>query len=256
MTRRIFHAGVTTSELLSMYISVICAFKALDPRGVLLDKVAAPLRAYLRQRDDTVRIIAASFLADVDNDGKVITPSDDVCSDLAREISLSEGEEMKVDAKGLDWDDMTWLPDPIDAGPGTCAPKSSSGSSLIRHQTTKSRKATTSWLSCSNCLIGMTSFRKYKHFLENVCSLQTLLTRNLIKRYVTFVSTLTPVLETDSWHKDPVSRAVQDEVRSRRTTALRGHASRHSRINTYQHDYAPLGREKLSYSRGNPRCCT
>ena len=103
-----------------MYINVICAFKALDPRGVLLDKVAAPLRAYLRQRDDTVRIIAASFLADVDQSGKVTNPSDEVCDDLAREIWLSEGIEMKVDDKGLDWDDMTWVPDPIDAGPGVC----------------------------------------------------------------------------------------------------------------------------------------
>lgn len=112
------HAGVATAELLSMYISIICAFKALDPRGVLLDKVAVPLRSYLRQRDDTVRIIAASFLADVDGNGLVINPSDEVCSDLAREIALSEGEDINVDEKGLDWDDMAWVPDPIDAGPG------------------------------------------------------------------------------------------------------------------------------------------
>ena len=118
MAGRILHAGVTTSELLSMYINVIDAFKALDPRGVLLDKVAGPLRSYLRQRDDTVRIIAASFLADVDQTGNVTNPSDEVCSDLAREIQLSDGIEMKIDEKGLDWDDMTWVPDPIDAGPG------------------------------------------------------------------------------------------------------------------------------------------
>lgn len=119
MSRRILHAGVTTSELLSMYINVICAFKALDPRGVLLDKVAGPLRSYLRQRDDTVRIIAASFLTDVDADGGVLVHSDEVCSDLAREIHLSEGDNMKTDEKGLDWDDMSWVPDPIDAGPGS-----------------------------------------------------------------------------------------------------------------------------------------
>lgn len=117
MEDRILHAGATTSELLSMYINVICAFKALDPRGVLLDKVAAPIRSYLRLRDDTVRIIAASFLADVDANGNVTNPSDEVCSDLAREIALSDGEHVKADEKGLDWDDMTWVPDPIDAGP-------------------------------------------------------------------------------------------------------------------------------------------
>lgn len=100
-----------------MYINVIRSFKALDPRGVLLDKVASPLRSYLRQRDDTVRIIAASFLADIDADGNVTKESYEVCSHLAREIALSEGEDLKVDEKGLDWDDMNWMPDPIDAGP-------------------------------------------------------------------------------------------------------------------------------------------
>lgn len=111
------HAGVTTSELLTMYINVVFAFKALDSRGVLLDKVAAPLRSYLRQREDCVRIIAASFLADVDDQGHVPKQSDEVCSDLAREIAVSEGEQLKMDEKGLDWDDMNWVPDPIDAGP-------------------------------------------------------------------------------------------------------------------------------------------
>lgn len=118
MSRRLLHAGATTSELLGIYISVISAFKMLDPRGVLLDKVATPLRSYLRQRDDTVRIIAASFLADVDEDGNVLNPSDDLCKELAREITLSEGEDMQTADAGLDWDDMDWTPDPIDAGPG------------------------------------------------------------------------------------------------------------------------------------------
>lgn len=119
LSRRLLHAGVTTSELLSIYINVIMAFKTLDPRGVLLDKVAVPLRAYLRHREDTVRIIAASFLADVgDDDGPLDNSSEEICVDLAREINLSEGQALHVEHKGLDWDDMEWMPDPIDAGPG------------------------------------------------------------------------------------------------------------------------------------------
>ncbi|KAG9532264.1 hypothetical protein KCU93_g1258, partial [Aureobasidium melanogenum] len=118
LSRRLLHAGVTTSELLSIYINVIMAFKTLDPRGVLLDKVAVPLRAYLRHREDTVRIIAASFLADVDDDnGPLDNSSEEICIDLAREINLSEGQALHVEHKGLDWDDMEWMPDPIDAGP-------------------------------------------------------------------------------------------------------------------------------------------
>lgn len=119
LSRRLLHAGVTTSELLSIYINVIMAFKTLDPRGVLLDKVAMPLRAYLRHREDTVRIIAASFLADVDDgDGHTDNLSEEMCIDLAKEINLSEGQALHVEHKGLDWDDMEWMPDPIDAGPG------------------------------------------------------------------------------------------------------------------------------------------
>ncbi|KAI4722726.1 hypothetical protein E4T48_00975 [Aureobasidium sp. EXF-10727] len=118
LSRRMLHAGVTTSELLSIYINVIMAFKTLDPRGVLLDKVAVPLRAYLRHREDTVRIIAASFLADVgEGDDHTNSSAEEICIDLAREINLSEGQALHVDHKGLDWDDMEWMPDPIDAGP-------------------------------------------------------------------------------------------------------------------------------------------
>ncbi|GAB7351344.1 hypothetical protein MBLNU459_g2031t1 [Dothideomycetes sp. NU459] len=117
LNHRLLHAGATTSELLGIYISVISAFKMLDPRGVLLDKVASPLRAYLRQREDSVRVIAASFLADVDDNGNVVNPSDDLCKELCREIALSEGEDLHKHDAGLDWDDMEWTPDPIDAGP-------------------------------------------------------------------------------------------------------------------------------------------
>ncbi|KAH0283647.1 hypothetical protein M436DRAFT_56887 [Aureobasidium namibiae CBS 147.97] len=118
LSRRLLHAGVTTSELLSIYINIIRAFKTLDSRGVLLDKVAMPLRAYLRHREDTVRIIAASFLADVDgDDDHTDVLSEEICIDLAKEINLSEGQALHIEHKGLDWDDMEWMPDPIDAGP-------------------------------------------------------------------------------------------------------------------------------------------
>ena len=46
--RRLLHAGASTSEILSIYINVIHAFKLLDSRGVLLEKVAVPIRNYLR----------------------------------------------------------------------------------------------------------------------------------------------------------------------------------------------------------------
>ena len=45
---RLLHAGASTSEILSIYVNVIHAFKSLDSRGVLLEKVAVPIRNYLR----------------------------------------------------------------------------------------------------------------------------------------------------------------------------------------------------------------
>lgn len=117
LSQRVLHAGATTSEILSIYVNVIYVFKILDPRGVLLEKVAQPLRSYLRDREDTVRIIAASFLADTDELGNVTETSDEICADIAKEVALSEGAELQASEKGLDWDDMEWMPDPIDAGP-------------------------------------------------------------------------------------------------------------------------------------------
>lgn len=114
--QRILHAGATTVELLSVYVNVIHAFKLLDARGVLLDKVASPLRSYLRARDDTVSVIAASFLADIDPEGNLVAESDGkVCADIAKAAQTSSLEDTRDD-RGLNWDDMNWIPDPIDAG--------------------------------------------------------------------------------------------------------------------------------------------
>lgn len=114
--QRILHAGATTVEVLSVYVNVIHAFKLLDARGVLLDKVAGPLRSYLRSRDDTVSVMAASFLADIDAEGNLSGAGDDkVCVDIARAAQSSSLEDAPSD-RGLNWDDMEWVPDPIDAG--------------------------------------------------------------------------------------------------------------------------------------------
>jgi anaphase-promoting complex subunit 2 len=113
---RILHAGATTVEVLSIYVNVIHAFKLLDARGVLLDKVAGPIRSYLRSRDDTVSVIAASFLVDIDAEGALSGEIDDkVCVDIAKAAQTSSLEDAPSD-RGLSWDDMDWVPDPIDAG--------------------------------------------------------------------------------------------------------------------------------------------
>ena len=122
--RRLLHAGASTAEVLGIYVNVIHAFKSLDSRGVLLEKVAIPIRNYLRARDDTVSIIAASFLADVDQDGNVSAADlDKICPDITMEVAKSTLEDRR-DKKMLNWDDMEWVPDPIDAGPDYKSSKS------------------------------------------------------------------------------------------------------------------------------------
>ncbi|KAK5126428.1 hypothetical protein LTR85_010664 [Meristemomyces frigidus] len=124
MEGRFLHTGPQTTEILSMYVNVIHAFRLLDTRGVMLEKVAGPIRSYLRTRDDTVSIIAASFLADIDEKGNVESiDSSKVCPAITIEVSKSSLEDAK-DHKVLDWNDMHWQPDPIDAGPEYKASKS------------------------------------------------------------------------------------------------------------------------------------
>ncbi|KAK5699916.1 hypothetical protein LTR97_006050 [Elasticomyces elasticus] len=120
---RLLHAGASTVEILSIYANVIHAFRLLDARGVMLEKVAHPIRYYLRHRDDTVAIIAASFLADVGPDRAVPdADAEKICVDIIDEVASSQltGREHRM----LRYDDMAWMPDPIDAGPDYKASKS------------------------------------------------------------------------------------------------------------------------------------
>ncbi|KAM0803621.1 hypothetical protein BDR22DRAFT_801479 [Usnea florida] len=112
---RLLQPGASTTEILQMYISIIRAFTLLDPKGVLLDRVARPIRRYLRERDDTATIVVGGLLADPEDDSS----ASDVLLELAVEMnknSAAKGES-DVDDGGLDYDDMNWMPDPVDAGP-------------------------------------------------------------------------------------------------------------------------------------------
>lgn len=120
---RLLHAGASTTEILSFYINVISVFKLMDARGVLLDKVAIPIRSYLRNREDTVQVIAGSLLAEVDENGEVHGHDPEkICVDIAVQIANSAVDAQ--DDRLLNWDDMEWVPDPIDAGPNYKSSKS------------------------------------------------------------------------------------------------------------------------------------
>ena len=116
---RLLHPGTSTLQILRTYISMIWSFHSLDHSKVLLDRVAYPLQVYLCSREDTVRIIIAGLLSDTeDASGFPIEPGGDKLTELA--ILLNKGAEdlgQKAD-EDLDWNDMDWVPDPVDAGPG------------------------------------------------------------------------------------------------------------------------------------------
>lgn len=48
MNRRLLHPGADTKDIIIQYISTIRCLRILDPQGVLLSRVAEPIRVYLR----------------------------------------------------------------------------------------------------------------------------------------------------------------------------------------------------------------
>lgn len=115
LAHRLLQPGASTNEILQIYISIIRAFTVLDPKGVLLDRVARPIRRYLRERDDTVTIVVGGLLADPEDENS----TGDASIELAIEMSKSSGlkGEDDADVGELDFDDLNWVPDPVDAGP-------------------------------------------------------------------------------------------------------------------------------------------
>ncbi|ODQ77360.1 hypothetical protein BABINDRAFT_163617 [Babjeviella inositovora NRRL Y-12698] len=97
--KRLLHSAVNTTDIISFYIALIRGFLVIDPRGVLLDKVARPLRRYLKDRDDTVQKIVHGIL-DTENE----------LAELAHELKRPTKEK-------YDDLDVNWCPDPIDALP-------------------------------------------------------------------------------------------------------------------------------------------
>ena len=115
---RLLHPGASTIEILQVYINVIRVFTTLDPKGVLLDRVSRPIRRYLRERDDTVSIVIAGLLADPELKDEDPLVNGEALIELTREIDKSSAvTNHDGDDADLDFDDMEWTPDPVDAGP-------------------------------------------------------------------------------------------------------------------------------------------
>ncbi|ETN39272.1 uncharacterized protein HMPREF1541_05495 [Cyphellophora europaea CBS 101466] len=113
LSDRTLQSGSSTIDILHLYIAIIRAFRQLDPKGVLLDRVAKHVRRYLRERDDTVKVIVSGLLSEP---GKESDVDGEALVEVAEELHRAQDMDESGDGE-LDWDNMKWLPDPIDAAP-------------------------------------------------------------------------------------------------------------------------------------------
>lgn len=123
LQKRLLHPGRSTLDILKVYISMIRTFHALDHSKVLLDRVVHSLQLYLCQRDDAIRIVVTGLLSTAEearSDGGrgKLTELAELLSDPTQQ------QRSTSDDDGLDWDDMHWVPDPVDAGVNYKRPKS------------------------------------------------------------------------------------------------------------------------------------
>ncbi|KAI5776700.1 hypothetical protein EDC01DRAFT_791957 [Geopyxis carbonaria] len=117
ISQRILHPAAATSDVISAYIRLIRAFTQLDTRGVLLDRVSRGIRQYLRGRQDTINTIISGIMLEqptegtLEDCGEIMELADELAKGMPLLTAAAEGVE------DLDYDDMTWVPDPVDAGP-------------------------------------------------------------------------------------------------------------------------------------------
>lgn len=102
---RLLHQGCNTPQIAVMYISTIKAFLRIDPTGVLLDKIARPVRRYLKTRGDLVLHLVQGMLEP--------DPAVNPLAELAHDLQAPCPPPTHID----DLSDLHWCPDPSDALP-------------------------------------------------------------------------------------------------------------------------------------------
>ncbi|KAF2803702.1 uncharacterized protein BDZ99DRAFT_452733 [Mytilinidion resinicola] len=118
VSRRLLHAGATTTFILNVYIYVIRAFNELEPNGVLLERAARPIRRYLKGREDTARIVISSLLTDVEDENAAkFGPTSEISHEIAAEMQKPIASFAQEQDDDLNWSDMNWQPHPMDASP-------------------------------------------------------------------------------------------------------------------------------------------
>ena len=104
--KRLLHPGAETKDVLTQYISTIRCLRILDPLGVLLHKIAKPIRRHLRDRPDTIKCIVATLV-----EGEELQDENELNAGTG--IIGQEGDE-----EAEDFANPRWEPEPVDAAPG------------------------------------------------------------------------------------------------------------------------------------------
>lgn len=140
LQKRLLHPARSTIEILRFYVSMIRTFHALDHSKVLLSRVVPSLQLYLVHREDAVRMVVKGLLAspeEIKQAQKTALSQDDIYSEgghrgpdgklVELAVLLNDPDQQRrvdIDDDDLDWDDMEWVPDPVDAGVNYKRPRS------------------------------------------------------------------------------------------------------------------------------------
>lgn len=102
----LLHLGSNTVKIIAEYINTIKAFLVVDPTGVLLDKVARPIRKYLKTRRDLVSQLVKGMLDKNPQTNRLHGLADALNNPSSSSVAIVD-----------DLTDINWIPDPIDALP-------------------------------------------------------------------------------------------------------------------------------------------
>lgn len=108
--KRLLHPGAETKDLITQYISTIRCLRILDPQGVLLHKIADPIRKHLRDRSDTIKCLVATLVEGEDLGDE----NEPTHGSVTGGIGVDGGHSEVVE----DFSDPKWEPEPVDAAPG------------------------------------------------------------------------------------------------------------------------------------------
>lgn len=111
MRKRLLHPGADTRDILTQYINLIRVLRVLEPPGVLLAKVAQPMRTYLRSRQDTIRCIVQGMVEEDSDLMNELRGGPESENDEVKEIREKAEEEVEDYTD----DGYKWVPTPIDA---------------------------------------------------------------------------------------------------------------------------------------------